>query len=163
MSGRRGSRSSGTFRGMYYVGKALMYALHFFRKKSKHGIATPKKNSTSSAGGSLGRATMKEKADKVTTGVVTASAWDGEPDQEEVEAQSFLALEILRRIEALGISQRTAAERLGAAQADISKMVNFKVWGFSLPRLSQVLRARVASVLDQKPIVPRVPEGRRQS
>ncbi|HTV91118.1 MAG TPA: type II toxin-antitoxin system RelE/ParE family toxin [Verrucomicrobiae bacterium] len=33
----------GTFRGVYYVGKELIYALHFFQKKSKHGIATPKR------------------------------------------------------------------------------------------------------------------------
>ncbi|HEY5341034.1 MAG TPA: type II toxin-antitoxin system RelE/ParE family toxin [Candidatus Aquilonibacter sp.] len=33
----------GTFRGMYYVGKELIYALHFFQKKSKHGIKTPKR------------------------------------------------------------------------------------------------------------------------
>ena len=33
----------GAYRGMYYVGKELIYALHFFQKKSKHGIKTPKK------------------------------------------------------------------------------------------------------------------------
>lgn len=33
----------GTFRGIYYVGKELIYALHFFQKKSKHGIKTPKR------------------------------------------------------------------------------------------------------------------------
>jgi phage-related protein len=33
----------GAFRGVYYVGKELIYALHFFQKKSKRGIATPKK------------------------------------------------------------------------------------------------------------------------
>jgi len=31
------------FRGVYYVGKELIYALHFFQKKSKRGIATPKR------------------------------------------------------------------------------------------------------------------------
>lgn len=78
--------------------------------------------------------------------VATASAWDGDPDQEEMEAKSFLALEILRRIEALGVSQREAAKRLGIAQADVSKIVNFKVWGFSLPRLSQLLAKLGADV-----------------
>ena len=33
----------GTFRGIYYVGEELIYALHFFQKKSKRGIATPKR------------------------------------------------------------------------------------------------------------------------
>lgn len=80
------------------------------------------------------------------TYITTASAWDGDPDQEELEAKSFLALEILRRIETLGISQREAAKRLGVAQADISKIVNFKVWGFSLPRLSQLLSKLGADV-----------------
>lgn len=80
------------------------------------------------------------------TYVTTATAWHGEPDQEELEAKSFLALEILRRIETLGISQREAARRLGVAQADISKIVNFKVWGFSLPRLSQLLSKLGADV-----------------
>jgi predicted XRE-type DNA-binding protein len=89
---------------------------------------------------------VKAKVDEETTFTETASAWDGEPDQEELEAKAFLALEILRRVEALGISQREAAKRLGVAQADISKVVNFKVWGFSLPRLSQLLAKLGADV-----------------
>ncbi len=80
------------------------------------------------------------------TRTTTASAWDGDPDQEELEAKSFLALEILRRIEALGVSQREAGKRLGIAQADVSKIINFKVWGFSLPRLSQLLAKLGANV-----------------
>ena len=80
------------------------------------------------------------------TFAATASAWDGEPDQEEMEAKAFLALEIRRRIEAIGLSQREAAKRLDIAQADISKIVNFRVWGFSLPRLSQLLAKLGADV-----------------
>jgi phage-related protein len=34
---------SGTYRGIYYIGKEFIYALHFFQKKSKTGIATPKR------------------------------------------------------------------------------------------------------------------------
>jgi phage-related protein len=34
----------GTFRGIYYVGEELIYALHFFKKKSKRGTATPKRD-----------------------------------------------------------------------------------------------------------------------
>lgn len=78
--------------------------------------------------------------------VVTASAWDGDPAQEEMEAKGFLALEITRRVEALGLSQREAARRIGIAQADVSKIVNFRVWGFSLPRLSQLLSKLGADV-----------------
>ena len=78
--------------------------------------------------------------------VATASAWDGDPDREEMEAKGFLSLEIARRVEALGLSQREAARRLGIAQADVSKIVNFKVWGFSLPRLSQLLSKLGADV-----------------
>ncbi|MGA7570193.1 MAG: helix-turn-helix transcriptional regulator [Candidatus Aquilonibacter sp.] len=115
------------------------------RKASK--VSKRRKGSSiSSAVGSRGRAITKKQADEPMTYIVTASAWDGEPDQEELEAKSFLALEILRRIEALGISQREAAKRLGVAQADISKIVNFKVWGFSLPRLSQLLSKLGADV-----------------
>jgi phage-related protein len=33
----------GAFRGVYYVGRELIYALHFFQKKSKRGIATPQR------------------------------------------------------------------------------------------------------------------------
>lgn len=80
------------------------------------------------------------------TFVETASAWDGEPDQEELEAKSFLALEILRRIETLGLTQREVAKRLNVAQADVSKIVNLKVWGFSLPRLSHLLAKLGADV-----------------
>jgi predicted XRE-type DNA-binding protein len=88
---------------------------------------------------------MKRQTDEAM-GLVTASAWDGEPDQEELAAKAFLALEIRRRIEALDLSQREAAKRLDIAQADISKIVNFKVWGFSLPRLSQLLAKLGADV-----------------
>ncbi len=35
---------SGTYRGTYCIGKDRVYALYFFKKKSKHGIATPKEN-----------------------------------------------------------------------------------------------------------------------
>jgi phage-related protein len=38
------SDRDGTFRGVYYIGEELIYALHFFQKKSKHGIATPKRD-----------------------------------------------------------------------------------------------------------------------
>lgn len=34
---------SDAFRGVYYAGKEVIYALHFFQKKSKRGIATPKR------------------------------------------------------------------------------------------------------------------------
>ncbi|MGC2129821.1 MAG: XRE family transcriptional regulator, partial [Candidatus Aquilonibacter sp.] len=86
------------------------------RKASK--VSKRRKGSSiSSAVGSRGRAITKKQADEPMTYIVTASAWDGEPDQEELEAKSFLALEILRRIQALGISQREAAKRLGVAQA----------------------------------------------
>jgi predicted XRE-type DNA-binding protein len=78
---------------------------------------------------------------------VTASAWEGEPDQEELEAKSVLALEIRRRIEELALSQRAAATRLDIAQADVSKIVNCRVWGFSLARLSQLL-ARLGAHVD---------------
>ena len=33
---------TGTYRGMYSIGKGRVYALHFFKKKSRRGIATPK-------------------------------------------------------------------------------------------------------------------------
>lgn len=32
----------GTFRGIYYAASELIYALHFFQKKSNRGIETPK-------------------------------------------------------------------------------------------------------------------------
>ncbi len=89
---------------------------------------------------------MKKKVDEVMTGVVTASAWDGEPDQEELDAKSFLALEIRRLVETQGLTQREAAKRLGVSQADVSKIVNCRIWGFSLPRLSQLLSKLGADV-----------------
>lgn len=78
--------------------------------------------------------------------VTAVSAWAGEPDAEELEAKSLLALEIRRRIESLGLSQRVAAKRLDVAQADISKIVNCRIWGFSLPRLSGLLSKLGADV-----------------
>ncbi len=89
---------------------------------------------------------MKKRVDEVMTGVVTASAWDGEPDQDELDAKSFLALEIRRLVEAQRLTQREAAKRLGVAQADVSKIVNCRIWGFSLSRLSQLLAKLGADV-----------------
>jgi phage-related protein len=37
------SERSGAFRGIYYVGRESIYAIHFFQKKSKRGTETPKK------------------------------------------------------------------------------------------------------------------------
>jgi phage-related protein len=34
------------FRGTYFIGKDDIYALHFFQKKSKHGVETPKRDAT---------------------------------------------------------------------------------------------------------------------
>jgi predicted XRE-type DNA-binding protein len=78
--------------------------------------------------------------------IVTRTPWEGQPDEEELDAKAFLALEIRDRIESLGLTQRTAAKRLGVAQADVSKIVNFKVWGFSLSRLSELLSKLGADV-----------------
>lgn len=105
-----------------------------------------KGSSTSSGVDSRGCGAKKENVNEDMASVVTASAWDGDPDQEEMEAKGFLALEITRRVEALGLSQREAARRIGIAQADVSKIVNFRVWGFSLPRLSQLLAKLGAEV-----------------
>ena len=116
------------------------------KRKANAASKRRKGKSTSSVAGSHGRIVKNRKHDKKLTGVITASAWDGYPDQEEMEAKGFLALEIARRVEALGLSQREVARRLDVAQTDVSKIVNFKVWGFSLPRLSLLLAKLGAQV-----------------
>ncbi len=78
---------------------------------------------------------------------VTQTPWENEPDAEELDAKAFLGLEIRNSIEELGLSQRGAAKRIGIAQADVSKLVNLKVWGFSILRLSELL-ARLGADVD---------------
>jgi predicted XRE-type DNA-binding protein len=79
--------------------------------------------------------------------VDTSTPWEGLQGQEEVEAKAFLALEIRRRIETLGLTQREVARQLDIAQTDVSKIVNCKVWGFSLARLSHLI-ARLGADVD---------------
>ncbi len=74
------------------------------------------------------------------------SAWEGYPDQEEMDVKCAIAMAIRERIEQEGLTQQEAAAFTGVAQADVSAIVNARVWGFSLERLSAILAALGADV-----------------
>lgn len=91
-------------------------------------------------------ASKTKRVDAEMSYTVTQTPWENEPDREELDAKAILGMEIRNRIESLGMSQRDAARRMGLAQADVSKIVNLKVWGFSLSRLSGLLARLGADV-----------------
>lgn len=91
-------------------------------------------------------ASKTKRIDAEMSYTVTQTPWENEPDREELDAKATLGTEIRNRIELLGLSQRDAAKRMGLAQADVSKIVNLKVWGFSLSRLSGLLARLGADV-----------------
>lgn len=80
-----------------------------------------------------------------------------EPDQHLVKAR--LAVEVVRQIEALGLTQVEAAERLGVDQPKVSALVRGRLGGLSTERLLRFLVALGRGV----DIVIRPAGGARQS
>lgn len=106
-----------------------------------------KKTSNVSARGSQRRGALKTKrVENEVTYTIAQTPWENQPDREELDAKALLGMEIRNRIASLGLSQRVAAKRMGIAQADVSKIVNVNVFGFSLSRLSALLARLGADV-----------------
>jgi predicted XRE-type DNA-binding protein len=73
----------------------------------------------------------------------------GFPDAQTRQLRAQLAAEIIGVLRRRGISQREAAKLAGLAQADISKIQNAKLGGFTLDRLVTVL-ARLGRRVEMK-------------
>jgi len=63
------------------------------------------------------------------------------PEAEEKQTKVRLAVEINHIIEAMGLPQTAAAERLQINQPKISALVNYRLSGFSVERLIHFLNA----------------------
>jgi predicted XRE-type DNA-binding protein len=65
----------------------------------------------------------------------------GFEDAEELQVKAVLTYHISSRIQALGLTQKHAAARLGLSQPDVSKLMHCKYTGFSSDRLLAFLVA----------------------
>jgi phage-related protein/predicted XRE-type DNA-binding protein len=139
-----------TFRAVYTVRFAdAVYVLHALQKKSKRGIATPKKEldlirqrlklaeqehrQWTAAGSSV----SKDKT--VTEGSGNVFADLGMPDAGAELVKAQLTFQIAKRIKALGLTQTAA--RLGMSQPDVSRLMKRRPTGFSTDRLLALLTA----------------------
>lgn len=83
---------------------------------------------------------MSEKIEiEESTGNVFADL--GLPDADERMAKADLSIAICRIIETRGLTQREAADILGASQPDVSDLKHGRLSGFSMGRLYRYLNA----------------------
>jgi predicted XRE-type DNA-binding protein len=64
-----------------------------------------------------------------------------EAEAEELQVKALLTHQIYERIQALGLTQKEAVERLGISQPDVSKLMHSRYTGFSTDRLLALLNA----------------------
>lgn len=83
---------------------------------------------------------MTDDENTVTTGSGNVFADLGFPDAEEKLLKSRLAALIAETISLLGLTQAAAAERLGAAQPDVSNILRGRLRNYSIERLFDYAR-----------------------
>lgn len=148
-----------TYRAVYTVRMAeTVYVLHAFQKKSKSGIATPKKE-LELIKARLGNRTPRSKRGEnkmkditISKGNVFEDLGLAEPADRLVKAE--LARKIAEIITKRHLNQTEAAHLLGMDQPKISAIMNGRLAGFSLERLFQFLNIMgrdVQIVVTQKP------------
>lgn len=138
-----------TFRTVYTVKlEKAVYVLHAFQKKSKHGIATPKRvmELVKQAAGACHRdrpgtgeiAMPKRTKDYVvSSGNVFADL--GLPNAEEALAKAKLAHKITEIVSTRKLAQVQTATLLGVDQPKVSALMRGRLSGFSLERLMRFL------------------------
>ena len=95
-----------------------------------------------------------ERREPVTRGTVNVFADLGFPDAAERQAKLRLAYALNQVLEARKLSQTDAAEVLGVTQPKVSALRHYKLVGFSVERLMNLLTALdqdVEIVIRQKP------------
>ena len=142
-----------TFRPVYTVRFGeMIYVLHVFQKKSKRGIATPKKElelirkrlKLRRAGPQTmerARRTGMSKDETIIEGGGNVFDDLGMPDVTAELVKAQLTFQIAKRIKALGLTQTAAAARLGISQPDVSRLMKRRPTGFSTDRLLALLTA----------------------
>ena len=141
------------FRAVYTVRFGeVVYVLHVFQKKSKRGIATPKKElelirkrlklaEEDHKGMERARRTGMSKGETIIEGVGNVFDDLGMPDAAAELVKEQLMFQIAKRIKALGLTQTAAAARLGISQPDVSRLMKRRPTGFSTDRLLALLTA----------------------
>jgi predicted XRE-type DNA-binding protein len=91
----------------------------------------------------IGNATKKKRSKKMDVEVGSGNVFAdlGLPDAGELDIKLRLAVEIVRVIEARGLSQVAAAGVLGINQPKVSALKHYKLDGFSVERLLAFLLA----------------------
>jgi predicted XRE-type DNA-binding protein len=140
-----------------------VYVLHAFQKKSPSGIRTAKRDIDLVAERlktvrGITRNTMARKSaerkEPITRGTGNVFADLGFPDAAERQARLRLAYALNQELEARKISQADAAKVLGVTQPKVSALRRYKLEGFSVERLMNLLTALdqdVEIVIRRKP------------
>ena len=80
----------------------------------------------------------------------------GEPDAAVREVKGRLAVEILRRVKARGLTQQEAADTMGIPRSEVSRIMNGRFSRFTIDRLVTALVALDPSVRVDLAIAPAV-------
>jgi phage-related protein/predicted XRE-type DNA-binding protein len=152
------------YRAVYTVRfEKAVYVLHAFQRKSASGIRTAKRDVDLVAerlktAERITRNTMASKTaegkERVTRGTRNVFADLGLPDAAERQARLRLAYALNQELEARKISQADAAKVLGVTQPKVSALRRYKLEGFSVERLMNLLTALdqdVEIVIRRKP------------
>jgi len=145
------SHDGNAYRVVYTVrfGK-VVYVLHAFQKKSPSGIRTAKRDVDLIAERlkqprRITRNTMASKSadrrEPVTRGTGNVFADLGFPDAAERQAKLRLAYALNQVLEARKLSQADATKVLGITQPKVSALRHYKLAGFSVERLMNLLTA----------------------
>ncbi|MBM3512276.1 MAG: XRE family transcriptional regulator [Alphaproteobacteria bacterium] len=78
---------------------------------------------------------------EITRGTTNVLADLGFHDAEEVAAKIFLAVQINKALDARKLKQQAAARVLSIPQSKVSLIRNYKIEGFSIERLMNLLNA----------------------
>jgi predicted XRE-type DNA-binding protein len=140
-----------------------MYVLHAFEKKSPSGIRTAKRDVDLVAerlktAARITRSTMAsrkvERREPLTRGTANVFADLGFPDAAERQAKLRLACALNQVLRECKLSQAHAAKVLGVTQPKVSALRHYKLAGFSVERLMNLLTALdqdVEIVIRRKP------------
>jgi phage-related protein/predicted XRE-type DNA-binding protein len=158
------SHDGKAYRAVYTVHfEKRVYVLHAFQKKSPSGIRTDKRDVDLVAArlktaqkdyGSTMASQKSKRKETVTRGTGNVFADLGFPDATERQAKLRLAYALNQVLDGRKLTQADAAKVLGVTQPKVSALRHYKLAGFSLERLMNLLIALdqdVEIVIRQKP------------
>jgi phage-related protein/predicted XRE-type DNA-binding protein len=141
------------YRAVYTVRfEKVVYVLHCFQKKSKHGIKTPKQDidlikqrlrlaEEAYKANREGEEYVMSTKEKVHKGSGNVFVDVGVAHPERVMARAQIMLRISEIIKERGLTQRKASKLLDIPQSKVSCLMNGKLSNFSLDHLFELLNA----------------------